>query len=127
MRNHDIDTFSLWEISARVLMKLKRDAESYLGERHHRCGHHRARLLQRRPASGHQEAGQIAGLSVLRIVNEPTAAALAHGLDKEQQEQTILVLDLGGGTLTSPLLEDRRRRGRVRATGRQPPRRRRLG
>ena len=67
----------------------------------HAGGDHGSRLLQRLPASGHQDAGKIAGLEVLRIINEPTAAALAYGLDKKSNER-ILVFDLGGGTLTCP-------------------------
>jgi molecular chaperone DnaK len=93
------------EISARVLGKLKRDAESYLGEEI-------ADAVVTVPAyfSDHQrqatkEAGQIAGLNVLRIINEPTAAALAYGLDKAEKEQRILVFDLGGGTFDVSLLE----------------------
>ena len=88
-----------------MLQKLKRDAEAYLGEDDHRRGDHRAGLLRRRPAPGHQGGRQIAGLNVLRIVNEPTAAALAYGLDKGEKEQTILVFDLGGGTFDVSLLE----------------------
>ncbi len=94
------------EISARTLMKLKRDAEAYLGEDVTDA------VITVPPAyfndaqrQATKEAGQIAGLNVLRIVNEPTAAALAYGLDKGEKEQTILVFDLGGGTFDVSLLE----------------------
>jgi molecular chaperone DnaK len=75
------------------------------GRHGHPGGHHRARLLRRRPAQATKEAGQIAGLEVLRIINEPTAAALAYGLDKEGADQTVLVFDLGGGTFDVSVLE----------------------
>ena len=70
-----------------------------------RSGHHGPGLLQRQPASGHQGAGRIAGLGVLRIINEPTAAALAYGIDKEGRDRNIVVYDLGGGTFDISILE----------------------
>ncbi|MDT8910598.1 molecular chaperone DnaK [Amycolatopsis sp. PS_44_ISF1] len=93
------------EISARVLMKLKRDAESYLGEEITDAVITVPAYFEDSQRQATKEAGQIAGLNVLRIVNEPTAAALAYGLDKGEKEQTILVFDLGGGTFDVSLLE----------------------
>jgi molecular chaperone DnaK len=93
------------EISARVLMKLKRDAESYLGEEITDAVITVPAYFEDAQRQATKEAGQIAGLNVLRIVNEPTAAALAYGLDKGEKEQTILVFDLGGGTFDVSLLE----------------------
>ncbi|WP_156754591.1 molecular chaperone DnaK [Actinokineospora pegani] len=93
------------EISARVLMKLKRDAESYLGETITDAVITVPAYFEDAQRQATKEAGQIAGLNVLRIVNEPTAAALAYGLDKGAKEQTILVFDLGGGTFDVSLLE----------------------
>jgi molecular chaperone DnaK len=93
------------EISARVLMKLKRDAESYLGETITDAVITVPAYFEDAQRQATKEAGQIAGLNVLRIVNEPTAAALAYGLDKGEKEQTILVFDLGGGTFDVSLLE----------------------
>jgi molecular chaperone DnaK len=93
------------EISARVLQKLKRDAESYLGEEITDAVITVPAYFEDAQRQATKEAGQIAGLNVLRIVNEPTAAALAYGLDKGQKEQTILVFDLGGGTFDVSLLE----------------------
>ena len=93
------------EISARVLMKLKRDAESYLGENITDAVITVPAYFEDAQRQATKEAGQIAGLNVLRIVNEPTAAALAYGLDKGEKEQTILVFDLGGGTFDVSLLE----------------------
>jgi molecular chaperone DnaK len=89
------------EISARTLMKLKRDAEAYLGEDVTDAVITVPAYFNDAQRQATKEAGQIAGLNVLRIVNEPTAAALAYGLDKGEKEQTILVFDLGGGTSTS--------------------------
>ena len=93
------------EISARILMKLKRDAESYLGEDIADAVITVPAYFEDAQRQATKEAGQIAGLNVLRIVNEPTAAALAYGLDKGEKEQTILVFDLGGGTFDVSLLE----------------------
>src|SRR5688572_6911706 len=93
------------EISARTLMKLKRDAESYLGEDIADAVITVPAYFNDAQRQATKEAGQIAGLNVLRIVNEPTAAALAYGLDKGEKEQTILVFDLGGGTFDVSLLE----------------------
>jgi molecular chaperone DnaK len=93
------------EISARVLQKLKRDAESYLGEEITDAVITVPAYFEDAQRQATKEAGQIAGLNVLRIINEPTAAALAYGLDKGEKEQTILVFDLGGGTFDVSLLE----------------------
>ncbi|MCX6471804.1 MAG: molecular chaperone DnaK [Corynebacteriales bacterium] len=93
------------EISARTLMKLKRDAESYLGDEVTEAVITVPAYFNDSQRQATKEAGQIACLNVLRIVNEPTAAALAYGLDKGQSEQTILVFDLGGGTFDVSLLE----------------------
>lgn len=93
------------EISARTLMKLKRDAEAYLGEDVTDAVITVPAYFNDSQRQATKEAGQIAGLNVLRIVNEPTAAALAYGLDKGEKEQTILVFDLGGGTFDVSLLE----------------------
>ncbi|MBN9113341.1 MAG: molecular chaperone DnaK [Pseudonocardia sp.] len=103
----DIDgkKYSAQEISARVLQKLKRDAEAYLGEEITDAVITVPAYFEDAQRQATKEAGQIAGLNVLRIVNEPTAAALAYGLDKGDKEQTILVFDLGGGTFDVSLLE----------------------
>ncbi|WP_306515296.1 molecular chaperone DnaK [Corynebacterium sp.] len=103
----DIDDkkYTPQEISARTLMKLKRDAESYLGEDVTDAVITVPAYFEDAQRQATKEAGQIAGLNVLRIVNEPTAAALAYGLEKGEQEQTILVFDLGGGTFDVSLLE----------------------
>ena len=103
----DIDgkQYTAQEISARVLMKLKRDAESYLGEDITDAVITVPAYFNDAQRQATKEAGQIAGLNVLRIVNEPTAAALAYGMDKGSKEQTILVFDLGGGTFDVSLLE----------------------
>src|SRR5712672_2693932 len=97
--------YTAQEISARILMKLKRDAESYLGEDIADAVITVPAYFNDAQRQATKEAGQIAGLNVLRIVNEPTAAALAYGLDKGEKEQTILVFDLGGGTFDVSLLE----------------------
>ena len=93
------------EISARILMKLKRDAESYLGDTVTQAVITVPAYFDDAQRTATKEAGQIAGLEVLRIINEPTAAALAYGMDKEAEDQTILVFDLGGGTFDVSVLE----------------------
>ena len=93
------------EISARVLMKLKRDAEEYLGDTVTQAVVTVPAYFDDAQRTATHEAGKIAGLEVLRIINEPTAAALAYGLDKESADQTILVFDLGGGTFDVSVLE----------------------
>ncbi len=93
------------EISARILQKLKRDAETYLGEPVTDAVITVPAYFEDAQRQATKEAGEVAGLNVLRIVNEPTAAALAYGLDKGGTEQTILVFDLGGGTFDVSLLE----------------------
>ncbi|WP_406263443.1 molecular chaperone DnaK [Streptomyces sp. NBC_00191] len=102
----DIDgkRYTAQEISARVLQKLKRDAEAYLGEDVTDAVITVPAYFNDSQRTAAKEAGEIAGLTVLRIINEPTAAALAYGLDKEN-DQTILVFDLGGGTFDVSLLE----------------------
>jgi molecular chaperone DnaK len=97
--------FTPQQISAFVLQKLKRDAESYLGETVTDAVITVPAYFSDAERQATKEAGDIAGLNVLRIVNEPTAAALAYGLDKGEKEQTILVFDLGGGTFDVSLLE----------------------
>src|SRR5918999_1020562 len=92
------------EISAQILGKLKRDAEAYLGDKVTQAVVTVPAYFDDAQRQATKEAGQIAGLEVLRIINEPTAAALAYGLDK-QSDQTILVFDLGGGTFDVSLLE----------------------
>ena len=103
----DIDDkkYTPQEISARTLMKLKRDAEAYLGDEVTDAVITVPAYFEDAQRQATKEAGQIAGLNVLRIVNEPTAAALAYGLEKADKEQTILVFDLGGGTFDVSLLE----------------------
>ncbi|NVI33783.1 Hsp70 family protein, partial [Streptomyces sp. CAI-17] len=101
----DIDgkSFNPQQMSAFILQKLKRDAESYLGEKVTDAVITVPAYFNDSERQATKEAGEIAGLNVLRIVNEPTAAALAYGLDKD--DQTILVFDLGGGTFDVSLLE----------------------
>jgi molecular chaperone DnaK len=105
--NVEIDgkKYSAQEISARILQKLKRDAESYLGDTVSQAVITVPAYFDDAQRQATKEAGQIAGLEVLRIINEPTAAALAYGLDKEGGDQTILVFDLGGGTFDVSVLE----------------------
>ncbi|MGO4583474.1 molecular chaperone DnaK [Arthrobacter sp. 2RAF6] len=93
------------EISARILMKLKNDAESYLGEKVTDAVITVPAYFNDAERQATKEAGEIAGMNVLRIVNEPTAAALAYGLDKGKEDELILVFDLGGGTFDVSLLE----------------------
>src|SRR6187399_2743823 len=102
----DIDSkvYKAQEISARILMKLKRDAESYLGEPVNQAVITVPAYFDDAQRQATKEAGEIAGLEVLRIINEPTAAALAYGLDKEHDE-LIAVYDLGGGTFDISILE----------------------
>jgi len=103
----DIDGkgYKAQEISARVLMKLKRDAEAYLGDSVNQAVITVPAYFDDAQRTATKEAGEVAGLEVLRIINEPTAAALAYGLDKEGADQTILVFDLGGGTFDVSVLE----------------------
>ncbi|MFM7223990.1 MAG: Hsp70 family protein, partial [Actinomycetota bacterium] len=103
----DIDgkAYTSQEISARTLGKLKRDAEAYLGQPVTQAVITVPAYFDDAQRQATKEAGEIAGLEVLRIINEPTAAALAYGLDKEGQDQTILVFDLGGGTFDVSVLE----------------------
>ncbi|MEU2735614.1 molecular chaperone DnaK [Streptomyces sp. NPDC007095] len=96
--------YTAQEISARVLQKLKRDAEAYLGEDVTEAVITVPAYFNDSQRTATKESGEIAGLKVLRIINEPTAAALAYGLDKEN-DQTVLVFDLGGGTFDVSLLE----------------------
>jgi len=93
------------EISAMILQKMKRDAEDYLGEKVTQAVITVPAYFEDAQRQATKDAGKIAGLEVLRIINEPTAAALAYGLDKAEKDQTILVFDLGGGTFDVSLLE----------------------
>ena len=102
----DDKDYTSQEISARTLMKLKRDAEAYLGDTVTQAVITVPAYFDDAQRTATKEAGQIAGLEVLRIINEPTAAALAYGLDKEgDADQTVLVFDLGGGTFDVSVLE----------------------
>ncbi len=101
----DDKKYTAQEISARVLMKLKNDAESYLGEKVTDAVITVPAYFNDAERQATKEAGEIAGMNVLRIVNEPTAAALAYGLDKGKEDELILVFDLGGGTFDVSLLE----------------------
>ena len=103
----DIDgkKYTAQEISARILGKLKRDAEAYLGDTVNQAVITVPAYFDDAQRTATKEAGAIAGLEVLRIINEPTAAALAYGLDKEDADRTVLVFDLGGGTFDVSVLE----------------------
>src|ERR1700723_4412399 len=103
----DIDgkAYTAQEISARILGKAKRDAGAYLGDTVSQAVITVPAYFDDAQRTATKEAGQIAGLEVLRIRSEPTAAALAYGLDKEGEDQTILVFDLGGGTFDVSILE----------------------
>ena len=106
-KSDDVDgkQYTPQEISARTLMKLKRDAESYLGDTVTQAVITVPAYFDDAQRTATKEAGTIAGLEVLRIINEPTAAALAYGLDKSSDDETILVFDLGGGTFDVSVLE----------------------
>jgi molecular chaperone DnaK len=97
--------YSPQEISARILQKLKADAESYVGDKVTEAVITVPAYFDDAQRQATKEAGKIAGLEVLRIINEPTAAALAYGLEKSEQDQTVLVFDLGGGTFDVSLLD----------------------
>ncbi|HEX3792955.1 MAG TPA: molecular chaperone DnaK, partial [Acidimicrobiales bacterium] len=103
----DIDgkAYTAQEISARILSKLKRDAESFLGDSVNQAVITVPAYFDDAQRTATKEAGTVAGLEVLRIINEPTAAALAYGLDKEGADQTVLVFDLGGGTFDVSVME----------------------
>ena len=103
--NIDEKKYTAQEISARILGKLKRDAEEYLGEKVTDAVITVPAYFNDAERQATKDAGEIAGLNVLRIVNEPTAAALAYGLDKGKEDELILVFDLGGGTFDVSLLE----------------------
>ena len=101
----DDKSYTAQEISARILMKLKHDAEEYLGEKVSDAVITVPAYFNDAQRQATKEAGEIAGLNVLRIVNEPTAAALAYGLERGKEDELILVFDLGGGTFDVSLLE----------------------
>ena len=101
----DEDTFSPQEISAFILQKLKADAESYLGQEVKQAVITVPAYFNDSQRQATKDAGKIAGLDVLRIINEPTAAALAFGMDKEESDEKIMVYDLGGGTFDVSILD----------------------
>ena len=99
------DEFSPQEISAMILQKLKADAENYLGQQVTQAVITVPAYFSDSQRQATKDAGKIAGLEVLRIINEPTAAALAFGMDKEDQDQKIMIYDLGGGTFDVSILD----------------------
>ena len=101
----DDDSFSPQEISAMILQKLKTDAENYLGQKVTQAVITVPAYFSDSQRQATKDAGKIAGLEVLRIINEPTAAALAFGMDKEDQDQKIMIYDLGGGTFDVSILD----------------------
>ena len=103
--NIDGDSFSPQEISAMTLQKLKTDAENYLGQKVTQAVITVPAYFSDSQRQATKDAGKIAGLEVLRIINEPTAAALAFGMDKEDQDQKIMIYDLGGGTFDVSILD----------------------
>mgnify|MGYP002934275670 CR=1 FL=1 len=103
--NIEGDEFSPQEISAMILQKLKTDAENYLGQKVTQAVITVPAYFSDSQRQATKDAGKIAGLEVLRIINEPTAAALAFGMDKEDQDQKIMIYDLGGGTFDVSILD----------------------